>query len=204
VDAAFVKAEISQISARWPPRAAVADRLGEIETAAAGLFELLTGEVPSKEKNGSEGDRAPASSSNRIRYAIEEVAGADPSILHGMLDGMPKLADAANRARDWARVEPKEDLELALEREQGLVFGRPKGSGDTFKDAFLKAFLPVWEELSGRPATLDARTDTEAPCPFCDFCAKYFTEAGIGDDSAEALAARCRRAVSARSPSEKQ
>ena len=194
---AFVRAEISQIASRWPSRAAVADRLAKIADSAEKLLELLTGEMPPNHETGSGENLEPASSSNRIRYAIEEIAGANPSILHGMLDDLPKLADAAIRARDWARVEPKEDLELALEGEQGLAFGRSKGSGGAFKDTFLKAFLPVWNELSGRPATLDARTETEAPCPFCDFCAKYFAEAGIGDDSAEALATRCRRALSA-------
>jgi hypothetical protein len=204
VHEAFVKAEISQISSRWPPRAAVANRLGKIADTAEKLLELLTGELPSNDETGSEENRELVSSSNRIRYAIEEIAGADPRVLHGMLDGLPKLADVAKRARDWARAEPKEGLELALEREQGPGIGRPRGSGDAFKDAFLKAFLPVWNELSGRPARLDARTDTEAPCPFCDFCAKYFAEAGIGGDSAEALAARCHRALSACFSTEKQ
>jgi hypothetical protein len=142
VHEAFVKAEISQISSRWPPRAAVANRLGKIADTAEKLLELLTGELPSNDETGSEENRELVSSSNRIRYAIEEIAGADPRVLHGMLDGLPKLADVAKRARDWARAEPKEGLELALEREQGPGIGRPRGSGDAFNGTSSPADLP--------------------------------------------------------------
>ena len=65
--------------------------------------------------------------------------------------------------------------------------GRPK---DHFKDAFLIEMLPVWEKFSDRAATFQSNPDTPTPCPFCDFCAKY-----LGDDFAEALANRYRRAL---------
>jgi hypothetical protein len=227
ISEAFLAANIRERQKKRPSAETIVARLQQIEETALKLRELITGQQvsyengkPMVENLSSDSENLSSHSSDPIWYSMTYAIRRDPNALASIVQVLPEIAETARLGRFWRlsrESEPKEDAEDAeVELEKTTKDaeasdletpskGRPKGTGDIFKDAFLVAMLPVWEMFAkDRPATFATGPEAEELCPFCSFMEIYFLEAGIGDDTAQAISARYTRALSLRRDIEKQ
>jgi hypothetical protein len=208
---AFRKAEIRgivEVHESRPSATKTAERLQQIEQIALKLRELITGEEAAYEDYRPKLEKLSSESSHSIYYWMTHAIDRDANEFEWFVQALPEIAQRALLGREKTKAEERTKRERIRSQEGSegvghesaqknktsgatdegpIPRGRPK---DHFKDAFLIEILPVWEKFSDRAATFQSNPDTPTPCPFCDFCAKY-----LGDDSAEALAIRYRRAL---------
>ncbi len=203
---AFKKAEEAEFWEHWKRRPSdqeISARLANIEFAALELRELLTGERGGHKDARPAIDNPSSGSANAIWYWMTYAIGRDANELERFAQALPGIAEAALLGLEQLEAKqisegteselPEGDTSSEVDHNRKMPKGRPK---DHFKDEFLKAMLPIWKEFSGRSPTFQSSNDKlSTPCPFCQFCAGYFTIARIADDTPEALAIRCRRAL---------
>jgi hypothetical protein len=172
----------------------VADRLSKIANSASKLAELITGV-----KDCDYNDEA-SRSSHQIWYWMTYAIDRDPNDFERFVEAIPEIARAARMGRealeaDVRNEQRKEGKKSLTEAGAPNVMGRPKGTGDIFKDRFVQEMKPVWGKFAPhRPATLHTDYITDQPCPFCEFCAEYLDDG----DTADGLAMRYRRATADR------
>jgi hypothetical protein len=184
---AFSTAVMWEVLKKRPPDHLLAQRLAEISNAASKLAELITG---SQLNDG-------LISSNRIWYWMTHAIGRNPDDLERFVRTIPEIAHAAQLGSeaiedDVRKAQKRTSKKSPTKAECPTVIGRPTGSGDIFKNRFLKEMELVWKNfVTESPITLVTRPDAEVVCPFCSFMEMYFRESGIGfDDTAQAIAAR--------------
>jgi hypothetical protein len=188
---AFSSAAIWELAKKRQADEPVGARLSDIAKAASRLAELLTGATV------NDGE---SKSSHQIWYWMTYAIGRDSNDFERFVRAIPEIAQAARLGRDALEADVRKEQKKKSKKSQtnaGVpnVIGRPKETGDIFKDRFLKEMKPVWDRFAPhRPATFHTDYITDQPCPFCEFCAEYLDDG----DTADGLAMRYRRTTADR------